>query len=538
MYNLQLTESLIPAQTEEALREQTIASALRDVATKYTNAPALVEVDVDGKTGRRWTYGQLLADSEKLALSLSTRFKPGEHVVVWGPNMPEWLLMEYACALAGLVLVTANPAYQANELRYVLEHSGAVGLFLVKSYRGNPMSEIATKATDGIDAIREIVDLEDDQALHRTGEWPPRLPETLPTDAAMIQYTSGTAGFSKGAVLRHRALLNSARFHALRCKTRQGSIWVNVMPLFHTSGCVIIALGCLQAACCMVLVKLFDPAVVNRLIESEKITMLLGVPTMMVELLGALKQEPRDVSSVELVCTGGALVVPDLVRNVRAAYACDFLTIYGQTEASSVITQHHHDDSLDDICNTIGQPLPQASVSIRRPEDNSVVPIGKMGEICVHGYCVMIGYHADAESTAKAIDREGWLHTGDLGIMDARGYTRVTGRLKDMIIRGGENHFPVEIENVILEHVSVAEAAVVGLPDDKWGEIIACFVRTEEEHNLNVEDLRRHCREHLAPQKTPAVWCTLDAFPQADSDKPQKVKLRDGYLAGDYVGVG
>ena len=230
--------------------------------------------------------------------------------------------------------------------------------------------------------------------------------------------------------------------------------------MFHTSGCGMITLGSLQAACRMVLFKLFDPVAVLRVIETEKITGLLGVPTMFVTLLEALAQEPRDVSSVAMAVSGGSMVAPELVRNVTEAFGCDFETVYGQTETSPLITQHHKGDTLDDICTTIGQPMPQTEVSIRSVGDNQVVPVDTVGEICVRGYCTMIGYHANEAATAETIDAEGWLHTGDLGAVDARGYFRITGRVKEMIIRGGENLFPAEIENVLLEHPAVAEIAV------------------------------------------------------------------------------
>ena len=536
MYNVRLSEALFPAQTDGVIREITVGGLLREVAEQHSSAPAVVEVDMDGQTGRTWTYGELLSDSEKLALALSTRFRPGERVVVWAPNIPEWLLMEYACALAGIVLVTANPSFQAKELRYVLEQSGSVALFLVERYRGNAMSEIAVPATEGLDHIREIVRLEDVEALYRIGDQEPVLPEVAPGDAVQIQYTSGTTGFPKGAVLSHRNLVNNARLFAARAKTHQGSVWANFMPLFHTAGCATGALGCLQAACKMLLIKFFDAAAVARLIESEKVTTFFAVTTMIVAMLEILEQTPRDMSSVEVITSGGAPVAPELVRNVRGALGCKFQTAFGQTEASRMITLIHHDGSLDDICNTAGQPLPQTDLSIRSVEENTVMPIDTVGEICVRGYCTMIGYHANEKAPAEAIDEEGWLHTGDLGAMDSRGFVRVTGRIKDMIIRGGENHFPAEIENVLLEHPAVAEVAVVGLPDKKWGEIIASFIRSEGNQELDVQELHRHCREHLSPQKTPVVWCRVDTFPLTGSGKIQKFMLRDGYLAGDYVG--
>jgi fatty-acyl-CoA synthase len=534
MYELELSDALITAQDDDVVRETTVGGLLREIAAAHSAATAMVEVDGAGETGRIWTYGELMAGSERLAQALATRFRPGERVTVWAPNMPEWLLIEYACALAGLVLVTANPAYQHHELRYVLEQSGSSALFLVATHRGNPMSEIAARASDGLEGVRELVDMEDHNALYRVGDGEAALPEVAAADAAQIQYTSGTTGFPKGAVLSHRSLTNNARFYNGRTGTGRASVCINFMPMFHTSGCAMIALGCLQAACKMVMVRIFDPLAVISLIETEKVTEVLAVPTMLVAMLEALEQKPSDVSSVEMIVSGGSMVAPELVRSVREAFGCAFETVYGQTETAPLITQHHADDTVDDICNTIGQPMPQTEVSIRSVGENKVVPIDTVGEICVRAYCNMIGYHGNEAATSQAIDADGWLHTGDLGAMDARGYLRITGRVKEMIIRGGENLFPAEIENVLLEHHAVAEVAVTGLPDDKWGEIVACFVRPEASCDIDPQELKRHCREHLSPQKTPVVWCAVDGFPLTGSGKIKKFALRDGYLVGDY----
>jgi fatty-acyl-CoA synthase len=534
MYQLELTESLVPAQNDSPIRDVTIGDLLRETAANHPKADAMLEIDMEGNNGRTWTYDKLLTDSEKLALALSTRFQPGERITVWAPNIPEWLIAEYACALAGLVLVTANPGYQTNELRYVLEQSNSVALLTIESYRGNPMADIAQMACEGLGAIREIVDMEHPAAMLRHGDNPPTLPEVLPTDAVQIQYTSGTTGFPKGAVLHHRGLANNARLVFERSKITQEFSYANFMPMFHTSGCGIIALGCLQVACRLLMVKIFDPAAVTRLIEREGVNSAVGVPTMFVAMLEALEVEPRDMSSVKMAVSGGSMVAPELVRRVRDAFGCDFETVYGQTETSPVVTQHFHDDTLEDICNTVGQPMPQTGISIRSTDNNKVVPIDTVGEICVHGYCNMIGYNGNDEATAETIDNDGWLHTGDLGAMDARGYVRITGRVKEMIIRGGENLFPAEIENVLLEHPAVAELAVVGIPDDKWGEIVACFIRPEAGQSLDVQELRSHCRAQMAAQKTPALWVSVSEFPLTGSGKIQKFALRDGYVAGNY----
>lgn len=532
MYRLQLEKSYVPAQFDLDVLDLTIGGLLNCVAARSPNRIALTEIRQDGSRGRSWTYAELLKDSERLALALSTRFTKGEKVVVWSPNSPEWVLMEYACALAGLILVTANPSLQVKELRYVLAQSGAVALFHVQGFRGNRMDEIALAASQGMDGLRETTNLDDHGMLFAHGSAKPLLPAVDAGDAAQIQYTSGTTGFPKAALLSHGGMLNNARFYADRCGVTDESTWINIMPMFHTSGCGMVTLGTMQAGAHMVLVSLFDSICIVDLIESEAADIVLGVPTMVVALLEQQEARPRNTDSLRVISCGGANVAADLVRRVTRAFGCGFSTLYGQTEHCPVITQHHLDDTLDDICCTIGQPVAQTDVSIRRLSDNSCADLGEQGEICARGPCTMLGYHDDRDATDEAIDADGWLHTGDLGVMDARGYLQITGRVKEMIIRGGENHFPAEIENAMLTHPQIQEVAVVGIPDERWGELIACFFREAGGAALAPSDLKIHCRSELSPQKTPNLWIRVDSFPMTGSGKVQKFALRDMFQGG------
>lgn len=532
MYPLDLKEALCPAQGDMDVLDATVGALLRAAAAERPDAPALLEIGMDGRPGRSWTYGGLLADAERLALALSTRFAPGERIVVWSPNSPEWLLVEYACALAGITLVTANPSYQAQELRYVLEKSGAAALFLVHEFRGNPMARIGAEAAAGLPALREITDMEDEAALFASGPRAPGFHEARPEDEAQLQFTSGTTGFPKGARLHHRGLVTNARFYAGRAGVREGAAWSCFMPMFHTAGCGMTALGALQTFGRIVMFRAFDPNAILDRVEADRIELLGGVPTMIFAMLEAQAQKPRDVSSLRMIVSGGSMVAPELVRRAKAGFGCGVMTVYGQTETSPVVTQHWPGDSLEDVTSSVGQPLPQTAISIRRMEDNSVAAIDEQGEICIHGYCRMLGYDGDEAATANTIDAEGWLHTGDLGAMDSRGFVRVTGRVKEMIIRGGENLFPVEIENALLEHPAVAEVAVVGLPDEKWGEIVAAAIRFAPGPAVDVETLRAHCRVRLSPQKTPSVWRVATGFPLTGSGKVKRFALRDDILAG------
>lgn len=532
MYEVSLWTSYFPAQTDAKIWDTTVGVHLREVAVDHPDLVAMVEIDDAGQARGKWTYSNLLVISDRLARSLASRFAPGEKVVVWAPNIPEWIFMEYACGLAGLVLVTANPSFQAKELRYVLEQSGAVALFMVDEFRGNPMRDIAENATASVEGIREVINLNDEAALHARGDLEGVLPVVAPDDAAQIQYTSGTTGFPKGAVLSHKNLINNARLYCDRKKVGRHSVWANFMPLFHTAGCATGALGCLQAACKMLLIKRFDADVFAKLIEEQGVTTCFAVPTMLFGLLEALERKPRDMSSLEVISTGGAPVPPELVRRVRNRLDCHLLSAFGQTEHSPMICLNPIEATQEQIVETAGQPLPQTEVSIQSPEDGRVMPIGEVGEICARSYGVMIGYNDNQDATGAAIDEDGWLHTGDLGTMDAQGFIRVTGRVKDMIIRGGENLFPAEIEAVLVEHSQIRQVAVVGLPDEKWGEIIAAFILSETTPELH--ELKAYCQKHLSAQKTPTTWVQVPEFPLTGSGKVQKFAIRDKFLAGGY----
>jgi fatty-acyl-CoA synthase len=528
------TESYTPASGETPVLETTVGEVLRDAAARWPDRLGLVEADVHGALGRRWTFRELIDDAERLAVALASRYAPGERICVWAPNLPEWVILEYGAALAGLTLVTANPAYRPRELAYVLEQSRSVGLFIAPAHRGTPMAEIAAEVAAALPVLREVVDVTQPGQLFATGAAPRGLPEVSPGDAAQIQYTSGTTGFPKGALLHHRGLVNNARLTFGRAGVREGETVLNFMPMFHTSGCACLTLGAAQSGSTMIIAALFDPGRMLDIIEAEKLGFVMGVPTMLVGLLEAQSVLARDLASVRMIVSGGAMVPPELVRRVREVFGCDFETVYGQTESSPVVTQTAADDSLDDLCGTVGRALPQTEISIRDPATNTVVPVGQVGEICARGYCVMLGYNDNPDATAKAIDPDGWLHTGDLGTMDARGYVRVTGRVKEMIIRGGENLFPAEIENILLEHPDVAEVAVVGVPDERWGEVVACFMRLTPGAAFDPAVLRAHCRVNLSPQKTPAHWIAVTDWPLTGSGKIQKFVLRDRFVAGEF----
>jgi len=533
MFKVRLEQSYFPAQGGPEPEPLTIGDILRASAAEAPDRSALKELGYDGLIGRSWTYGELLAESERLARALASRHAEGARIAVYANNVPEWVLLELACGLAGIVLVTVNPAYQKRELKYVLEQSRSEAIYYVASFRGNPMAEIVKSVCDEIPAIRHRILLTDHQALF-AGETDGELRLPKPADPVQIQYTSGTTGFPKGALLHHNGLVRNAIDVMARGSVTAGTSFVHHMPMFHTTGCAMLVLGGLGVGATILLAPMFDPPMIVEVIERERTEFILGVPTMLVALVDEVEKSGRDVSSIRSILSGGAMVAPELCKKGRAAFGTSIQILYGQTESSPVITQCWRDDSLEDLTGTIGQPAAHVEVSVRDPLTNTVVAIGEQGEICCRGYLVMTGYNDNPEATAAAIDGDGWLHTGDLGRMDERGYCRITGRVKDMIIRGGENIFPAEIENALLEHPAIAEVSIIGIADEKWSEQVVCFMRCNGGPRPDDASLKRFIRERLSPQKTPAHWIWIDQWPLTGSGKIQKFKLREAFELGEF----
>ena len=518
------------ADTSWPVLETTVGGVLREQAERAPGALALVEGTPDPGSRRRWDYAGLLADSERVARALLGRFGPGERLAVYAPNSPEWLLLEFGTALAGVTLITVNPALRAAELEYVLGQSRAHGIVLAPGYRGSDLAETVAQVRGRLPELREVVSLAGWEAFLTSGSPTERLPAVSPDDPAQILYTSGTTGFPKGAVLHHRGITNNARFSMEILEAGPGDVWVDPMPLFHAAGSGFYALGCVAGGFAHVLPPGFDPGLVLHLLESERGTLFGGVPTMMLGLLAHPDFSGRELSAVRSAMAGGAPVPPSLVRRVESALDVPFSVIFAQTEASPCITQARLDDSPTDRAETLGRAHPQVEVRIANPATGETVPAGVVGEILTRGYHVMTGYFDNPEATSEAIDAEGWLHTGDLGSMDERGYCRIEGRLKEMIIRGGENIYPREIEHLLHTHPRVADVAVVGIPDDQWGEQVAAFVRPAPGQTPTPDELFAYCRQHLAPHKTPRHWVLVQDFPLTGSGKVQKFRLREQFL--------
>jgi len=526
---MSVAKSYAAGPTEPTVRDLTMGDLLQDAATAVPDRLALITGTPDPTRQRSWTYAELYDESLRAAYALRTHFEPGERVAIWAPNIPEWILTEFGSAMAGIVLVTVNPSFQAAELEYVINQSKSAGLLVLPEFRGNNMLATVDAIRDRCPTLREVIRLDEwDEFLDSASTSDITLPEVLPGDAVMIQYTSGTTGFPKGALLHHRGLVNNGAHVMDRMGTEEGAVWVAMMPLFHTAGCALGVLGAVAKRATQILLQAFDPGLALEMIETHRATALLGVPTMLIAIVEHPAFATRDLTSLRSITSGGSTVPAALVEQLEADLGAPFTIVFGQTECSPVAAMTHTNDSTDDKANTLGTPMPNTEIKIVDPESGETLPVNTAGEFCTRGYHVMLGYYEMEEATASAIDADGWLHTGDLCSMDERGYCTVQGRLKDMIVRGGENVYPREIEELLFRHPQVAEVAVLGLPDPKWGENVAAFIRDADATNpASDTELREYCRAHLSPQKTPRIWVRTDAFPLTGSGKIQKFLLRE-----------
>jgi fatty-acyl-CoA synthase len=509
-------------QTDVSLQELSVGEALREAAAAEPDRLAVI----DPASGRRLTYVELLAQSERVAHGLLERFSPGEHVAACMPNLPEFLLLQFGAALAGMVLVPVPPALRGRDLAHVLRASHAAGVFFSPEFRGASLTELIAQLRAGLPELREAVSLEGWSAFLGTAPVDGELPEVDPGDPSQIQFTSGSTGAPKGAVLHHRGILNCARFVAADLELGRDDVWLACLPLCYIAGCAITVVAALQARATLVLCD-FDPGLVLSLIESERATVILLAAAMVQMLLEHEDFSRRDLSSLRLVSVGGSAIAPELAREAQAALGAPLTVMYGLTEACGIVAQTRIDDPENDRVQTIGRPHPHVEIKIIDPWRGVEVPAGAVGELLVRGYFVMNGYLDLPEATREAIDSDGWLHTGDLAKLDDRGYLRITGRLKEIINRGARKIAPGEIEALLNSHPAVALTAVIGIPDQRLGEEIAAFVRLAPDATVTEHELARLCAEQLAPFKRPRHWIFLDEMPLTRSGKVHKPTLRD-----------
>lgn len=524
-----------PASRDAVLSDKTCGDVLREAAAEVPGKIALIDPGESGAELRRWSYAQVLDEAERYARLLAARFPKGTHVALYAANCPEWIFVQFGAALAGMVLVTVNPACNPAELGYILRQSRSRAVFHQHAWRSANMAAVLDEAIalESL-AIDLRVDFEQaEAALAQADRSPTELPAVLPSDPAMIQYTSGTTGYPKGVLLSHHQIANTSRIMSEIKLQDASTINLSVAPLFHTGGCVGGVLGAFQMRSTLILLRAFDPEFMLDLIEAERVSYTFAVPTMLIALLEAQRQRPRDLSSLSMVFSGGATVPVSVVQDTEREFGVRLIIGYGLTESSPAITHTRPGDSAKDISETIGRAIPLVEVKIVDPATGDTQPIGVPGELCCRGFNVMIGYYDMPAETAAAIDPDRWLHTGDLCVMDERGYCRITGRLKDMIIRGGENIYPREIEEVLIARPDIADAAVFGVADEYWGEQVACAFVPAPGCDPDAAELAGFCGGHVSRHKVPRTWYRMAQLPLTPSGKIQKYRLSSLAAAGE-----
>ncbi len=533
----------------------TIGKLLEKTAANAPDHEAVVYPD----RRLRYTYRQFDQLCRKVAKGLmALGIEKGEHVAIWASNTPEWLTAQFASAKMGAVLVTVNTNYQLSELEYVLKQSDATTLILMDSYRGTSYIDILYKlipelkesepgklASERLPFLKNIIMMGDkrhpgmylwDDILKLSGSVSEkaldhRMERLKEHDVINMQYTSGTTGFPKGVMLTHSNLANNAA-NIAECMnlSRKDRMCIPV-PFFHCFGCVLGTLACVTAGATMVPVQEFNPKEVLSAVETEKCTALHGVPTMFIAELNDQDFASYDLSSLRTGIMAGSNCPIEVMKKVIDNMGMSEITIaYGQTEASPVITQTRVNDSLKRRVETVGRALPNVEVKITEPGTNQEVARGIQGELCTRGYHVMKGYYKNSEDTAAVIDEDGFLHTGDLAIMDEEGYCRITGRLKDMIIRGGENIYPREIEEFLYKHPNILDVQIVGVPDETFGEEVSAWIQLKSGASMTADELKEYCKGKIARYKIPRYIAFVEEFPMTASGKVQKFKLREQAL--------
>ncbi|HWJ82462.1 MAG TPA: AMP-binding protein [Nocardioides sp.] len=522
-----IDESYLPADTTLPLSDHTVCSLLAARAAEHPGRPALVATGHDGEEVRL-TYAELHAQAQRVATALRRLADPGDLVALWAPNLAEWVLVQHGAAMAGVVLVALNPVLRLAELEHALDHSRATVLVHAERSRDYDLGEVAAQAAASRPHLR-LVSLAD-RGAWLADEADPDVLAEAPTDPdlpVMLQYTSGTTGSPKGVLLRHRSLVNVARFTMEYVDMPAAAVAVNPLPMFHTAACVIGTLGPLWIGGTEVLVGQFAPGPVLDTMRRERANVLFFVPAVLGALIETQRASDQPAPRLD-VALGGAAPVPDvMIEAAEQLFGADVVNVFGQTELAPVLTATRPGDSRRDKLTTVGHPLPQVDTKVVDPATGKVQPLGEVGEICARGYQQLVEYLHDPAATAATVDADGFVHTGDLGSMDERGYLTLTGRLKELIIRGGENIAPAEIEHCLAAHPAVIEAAVVGLPDERMGEIVAAVLRVREREDDLAASLVAHCRERLSPYKVPSRWFVTDEIPVTPTGKVQKFRLAD-----------
>ncbi|QQB63119.1 AMP-binding protein [Kytococcus sedentarius] len=533
--------SYVSGPSELPLLGQTIGDNLDATAARFGDREALVE----SASGRRWTYAEFVADVDRLARGLMARgLGVGDRIGIWSPNCAEWTLLQYATAKVGAVLVNVNPAYREHELSYVIEQSGMRWLVSAIQHKTSNYRAMVKKVRPRIETLEEVVFIGDEswEALVAASDevdaaaLAARQGELGADDPINIQYTSGTTGFPKGATLSHHNILNNGYFVGERVNYTEADRICLPVPFYHCFGMVMGNLAATTHGACMVIpAPSFEPAATLQAVSDEQCTSLYGVPTMFIAELGLLdKQEAEyDLSHLRTGIMAGSPCPAEIMRRVMSEMNMGEVAIcYGMTETSPVSLMTMADDDVPHRTETVGRVMPHVEVKVVDPVTGRPVPRGETGELCTRGYSVMLGYWEQPEKTAEAIDAARWMHTGDLAVMADDGYVAVTGRMKDMVIRGGENIYPREIEEFLYGHPSVQDVQVIGVPDEKYGEeLMAWVVLREGAESVDADGVREFCSGQLAHYKIPRYVHVVESFPMTVTGKVRKVEMREKALA-------
>lgn len=534
------------------LRDLTLGDLLKETASKFPDQDAVVYVDRD----YRLTWQQFDELTDELAKGLmALGIQKGEKVAVWATNVPFWVALMFATAKMGAVLLTVNTAYKRNELKYLLTNSDADNIFIINGFRDSDYLEILYDLAPelrhmqrgairsetfphlkrvcflGVEKHRGMYSIPEIIGLARTvtdEELQARQATFNCHDVVNMQYTSGTTGFPKGVMLSHHNILNNGYSIGQRQRfTSKDKLLIHV-PLFHCFGCVLGVMACLNHGTTMVFTEVFDPVKSMMSIEQEQCTAVYGVPTMFIAMLEHPLFPKFDFSSLRTGIMAGSVCPVQTMRQVtEKMYMKQITSVYGLTESSPGMTQSDVDDPYHYRVESVGKAFPHVEVKVLDPETNEEVERGKQGEVCCRGYNAMKGYYKNPEATAKCIDAGGWLHSGDLGVMDENGFVVITGRIKDMIIRGGENIYPREIEEFLYTMPGIADVQVAGVPSRKYGEEVGAFIILRKDAEMAPEDVRDFCRGQIAWHKIPKYIAFVEEFPLTTSGKVQKYKLRE-----------
>ncbi len=522
-----------PAAT--GLLGETLGANFERTVARHGDREALVDI----ATSRRWTYNELDVEVDEVALGLMGRgVGKGDRVGIWAPNCAEWVIVQYATAKIGAILVNVNPAYRAHELSFVIQQSGMRLLVSAVEHRTSNYRAMVEQVRPACPQLHDVVYIGEDswsQLVRRGGATDHhQLTERATTlsfdDPINLQYTSGTTGFPKGATLSHHNILNNGYFVTERIGFTHADRLCIPVPMYHCFGMVMGVIGAFSHGATVIFpAPAFDPEATLRAIEAERATALYGVPTMFIAELGHPEFASFDLTSLRTgIMAGSPCPVEVMKRVVSEMHMAEVAIAYGMTETSPVSTMTSMDDDLDRRTSTVGTVMPHVEVKIVDPVTGMELPRNTPGELCTRGYSVMLGYWLEPERTAEAIDAAGWMHTGDLAVMDDEGYVNISGRIKDMVIRGGENIYPREIEEYLYTHPDIADVQVIGVPDQRYGEeLMAWVVLKPGREPLTAEGLREFCQGQLAHFKIPRYVHLVETFPMTISGKVRKVEMRE-----------